>query len=216
MNAMPEQYKTEEQLKREARAQKEQEAAAARKTPKSDGQKKWENFWYHYKWHAVAAVSVLILGVFFVNDVVFRAVPDLTVVMVTGEYYEQEKLDSLARVMGEAAGDYNGDGKVLANVDFILIPGDQDTQDYAYAMKLTTVLAAGADPVYLLDEKGLADLTEKSGGAPFFGALTAPASALGINGVEGLRFYIREKEAFVKKQAYYGYCENFLKTLNGG
>lgn len=176
-------YKTEEQLKEEARQRAAQQARIqAAKPPPSPKKKKADNFWYHYKWHTIGGIFALVLIVFFAKDVLFRTNPDATIILATASPLPAETAESLQTALEEVAWDFNGDGKVSIAVDSIYMPTgsmeeppesivsadtasvdtppSDDTpemnmnaqQDYASVMKLTTVIAAGMDPVYLLDD----------------------------------------------------------------
>lgn len=171
-------YKTEDQLKAEARERQRIERLMAEKQkPKSAAGKKAENFWYHYRGAAIAAVIGAVMLALFVKDVFFKAKPDITIVMVTAKYVSGEYLDELTSAIEAHTPDINGDGKVYVSVDHIpyfpvkidsedlLTPGGveaaameldvqaQQEQDYNYLMKLMTVVAASTDPIYLLDQE---------------------------------------------------------------
>lgn len=216
-------YKTEEELKREARIRRENEAKLAAEKPKSKLELKRENFWYHYKWHTVIGATALILAAFFVKDMFFRTRPDATIVMVSEEYFSAESVELMGMEIGRAASDFNGDKKVYIAVDSIMLPGGGEEaemdgrQDYASIMKLSAVLSAGIDPVYLLDEAAyryIVGMGMQDGDAPetdnVFCAGSVPAEALGHPEFSGMRFYLRKTG---KDEKYYKYCEELIKTI---
>lgn len=162
-------YKTEAQLKEEALLRAEQQAKIdALKPPPSPKKKKADNFWYHYKWHTIAGVAVLALVAFFFRDVVLSTDPDATILFTTRTPVAQETLDALQIALEAVAPDGNGDGKVSILIDYIYLAPAQDTQsvsdgqaaegmlaaesDYASTMKLATVVAAGVDNLFLVDQ----------------------------------------------------------------
>ena len=168
-------YKTEETLKQEARDRlAEQERIEAQKPPQSERGKKIDNYIYHYKWHTIIAVIGLFLIIFFVRDTVFRPKPDLTVVVATSRFMAQSENDALQSALERIAGDFNGDGKILVNLDSINLPiasmmdsvGETAEDDALYdfgtgndpemmqasMMKLMAVISAASDPLYLLDD----------------------------------------------------------------
>jgi hypothetical protein len=210
---MPREYKTEEQLKQEAKARMEQEAKTPQK-PKPETLKKGANFWYHYKWHTIGITLAVILAVFFVKDTLFRTKPDLTVIMITNGYFEPDDIERLTHAIELAAEDDSGGGKIMVNVDFIVMPTGENPNDYAGQMRMIAVVAAAADPVYLLDRDAFDMLAAANEGVPIFEEFSAPAGALGIDGFEGLAFYLRKRGAFAKNPDYYQYCENFIVSLN--
>jgi len=211
---MTQEYKTEEQLKQEAKARREQAAKAPQK-PKTKAQKKRENFWYHYKWQTVGALLAATLAVFFLRDTVFRTKPDLTVIMITSAFFDQDEIERLTHAIEDVAEDFNGDGKIMASIDYMFMPADEEFQDYATHMKMVAVLSASADPVYLLDEEAFVMLMAMSGDESIFEELSVQANALGVAGYDGLSFYIRKSEGFSKPRGYYDYCKNTLLSLNG-
>ena len=168
-------FKTEEMLKQEARERlAEQERIEAQKPPKSDRGRKIDNYIYHYKWHTIIACIGIALIVFFVRDTVFRPKPDLTIVVATSRFITQAETDALQAALESIAGDYNGDGRVLVNLDSINLPiaslmgsddesadedamldygiGDDPEMTQASIMKLMAVISAASDPLYLLDD----------------------------------------------------------------
>lgn len=215
----PQGYKTEEELKREARERKVQEDKLAAARPKTQSQKKRENFWYHYKWHTIIAVVLVITGAFFIKDTVFRTMPDATVIMVSSSYIMPESIEKISSAIEEKAEDFNGDGKVYILIDSIMVDsGEQGMQDMAGQMKLSAVFAAGSEPIFLLDEAShryivqLGEAGEDSAGQEMFLSDSLPLEKLGEFGDEfsGMRFYLR---FFPKTDEHYEYCENLLKAI---
>lgn len=166
----PSLYKTEDELKALAKQQAEEQALAQeKKPPVSEAKKKRENFWYHYKFHTIGAVVGVAMIAFFLRDTLFATKSDFTVVVATGTPVSQESLDSLQAALEAVAEDRNGDNKVQVSLDYIYVPPELSEeelaqlseeeklmqggqQDYATTMKLTTVVAAGIDPIYLVDD----------------------------------------------------------------
>jgi hypothetical protein len=188
-------YKTEEQIKQEAKARREAEARVAPRQ-RSEQAKKAENFWYHYKWHSIAAAVLVFLGVFFVRDIFFRPRPDATVVMVTEFPFDSESINRLEAALTELA-PLNAKGKKLIAVDFInFIPGNDaplDEMAMASSMKLMAVLAAGTEHIFLLGASTLRHITGMSGSdaGSVFEAAGVPVEKLGVEGFNGLTFYMR-------------------------
>jgi len=166
-------YKTEETLKREARARlEEQEKLRAAIKPESERKKKYDNFLYHYKWHTIAVVAGVILLAFFLRDTLFRTSPDLTLIIATARYVSQAETDGLQAALKKYMPDLNGDGKISVQFDSIYLPltaltgeGAQEGDAFSAAMsgadpemiqasmmKLMAITAAWSDPLYLLDD----------------------------------------------------------------
>lgn len=49
------------------------------KTPKG----KWENYWYHYKWHTIGALFIVVVLAITIGQMVNRDDPDYTIMLVT-------------------------------------------------------------------------------------------------------------------------------------
>jgi hypothetical protein len=212
-------YKTEEQIKQEAKARREAEARALPRQM-SERAKKAENFWYHYKWHSIAAAVLVFLGVFFVRDIFFRPRPDATIVMVTEMPFGSETLDSLEAALTELA-PLNAKGKKLIAVDYInFIPADDAPLNelaMASSMKLMAVLAAGTEQIFLLDASTLRHITGMSGSEAgnIFEAASVPVEKLGLDepGFEGLSFYIRDSE---QTDEGYLYAKKLMENIAAG
>lgn len=216
-----ESYKTEEQLKQEAKKRRVAEAAAAAARPESKLKQKRENFWYHYKWHTIVGVTVVVLAVFFIRDMFFHPNPDATIIMVSESYYSMDDIDAVAAAIEEKT----GGASVI--IDYIALPSTSEegqamggSQDYANNMKLVTVTAANIDPIYLLDEAAYSffmEMGRQEDGEPaadnIFDPKSVPAERLGEE-YEGLRFYLRRYAC--KDEDYYERCKELLKIINGG
>lgn len=199
-------YKTEDTLKTEAKERilAEQQAASNRK-PVPAAQKKLENYWYHYKWHTIGAVLLLILGIFFLAETVFKTKPDITLVLVSSSTIDDTSLETLQGLLETYTRDINGDSKVAVAIDYIHFVPDTvvHTQgnstsamagqtEYASAVKLSAVLASGVDPLYLVDDAvydyiyKLASSDQGATSPLFFQKLDT------VSGVEGDRLFLSQ------------------------
>lgn len=255
-------FKTEDQLKEEAKQRAAEQAKIdALKKPAPPRKKKAENFWYHYKWHTIAGCVALVLVVFFLKDMLFRTDPDATILMTTQQYYSQETIDAIQASLESMATDFNGDGKVSITIDYIYSPAQPTEeelaemdemeqmqmsggqQDYASTMKLTTVVAAGMDPLYIVDEGMYDHFLQMAAGHDEEGnpqPITEDTESMfatleGIQGAEkdrlpleetilatepipgdltGLNFCLRLEEAMSRsKDGYFEYCRELLRLL---
>ncbi len=231
----PEQFKTEDQLKAEAKARQAAEAKIIASKPKSALVQKRENFWYHYKWHTIASVFAVVLLSFFAKDMFFTPKPDATIVFISADYVDPAAVDTLAKKIEETAPDFNGDKKVLITVDSISMPSDAakplDTSgstsqgdtapptpdltggqaDYANSMKLVAVIASGVDPLDLLDDAAYQYILGRGEGSEDIFATSFPAEQLGVPQFNGMNFYLRSGD---QSKEYYKYCEKLMTLLN--
>jgi len=169
-------YKTEEMLKQEARERlTEQARIEAAQPPKSERSKKIDNFFYHYKWHTILIITAVVVAAFFIRDLFFRSKPDLSLVVASSRFLLTSETDALQAELEKYATDFNGDGKIVVNLDNIHLPlaearsagsadqaaGEavlmQDGVDpqvmQASAMKLMAIIAAGDDLLFLADDE---------------------------------------------------------------
>lgn len=233
-------FKTESQLKEEAAVKHAAEAEAAAKLHKTEFQKKRENYWYHYKWHTIAGIVGIFLLVFFIKDMFFRTKPDATIVVVNSSYITAEALEGLSAALQEHTTDLNGDGKIIIATDYIALPKLDDgseqgadatytpdltggQQDMGYAMKLMAVIAAGSDPIYLLDEDAHAYLTaigqgdDPNSAYDIFEKFIVPVNATtldfeGAAQLDDMAFYLRVDFG---DESYYEYCKQLLQAIAG-
>jgi hypothetical protein len=249
-------YRTEEQLKQAAKEQKRrQELLLASRKPKSAGEKKIENFWYHYRFAVIAAVIGLVLAALLLRDIFFRVNPDIKIVMLTEDYVSSESLERLTGAMEATSTDLNGDGRVFISIEALTFSptgpavgepladaGDEAAvnravMDYNTAMKLTTILADGGDPLFLLDEPNyqylqamsdsdsasmgedldmfrvLEDLPGSSGKALPLSSTVLAGAGLEDDGIGSLAFYFRQIPITEENAAYYEQCYAFLEGI---
>lgn len=200
-------YKTEDQLKAEAKARREAEAELEKNNPKTWARQKRENFWYHYKWHTVIGLFVVVIAAVFISDIFFRVSPDATIILVSKNYISDESVGRLTESLKRET-----DGAVIM-VDNIIL--SEDTGGYGDSMKLVTVLAAGIDPLYLLDMEAFNYISSMGAGEEVFMPESVPADRL-VPEFEGMRFYLRNMNPSGEKaEEYYKYCTQLMKLIEG-
>lgn len=91
---------------------------------KKDFQSKWENYWYYYKYHTLAAVFVIIMIGVFVHDKLQQVDYDYRISAVTDYNLAEEQLDRLEEAFAGLADDRNGDGEVHVLVSNYTITKD--------------------------------------------------------------------------------------------
>lgn len=122
-----------------------------------DKKKKWENFWYYYKYHVLAGVFVLICIIVFAKDMIAKIDYDYCVSIVGNYATPEEDKVTLQKWFEERAEDLNGDGEVHVQVADYFLPREEDAgfdpQLYAASQtKLTVDLQEGTSMIYFLSE----------------------------------------------------------------
>ena len=130
-----------------------------------DKKKKWDNFWYYYKYHVLAGAFVLFCVIVFVKDMMAKVDYDYCI-SVIGNYPVQEEDTQVLQDWFEAhAEDLNGDGEIHVQIaDYYLPPEGEagyDPQIYAASQtKLMVDLQEGTSMIYFLDKANYEKLQE--------------------------------------------------------
>lgn len=82
------------------------------KTPKG----KWENYWYHYKWHTIGALFIVVVLAITIGQMVNRDDPDYTIMLVTENGVPEGAVQRFAAELEAVGRDLDGDGKVEVQV----------------------------------------------------------------------------------------------------
>lgn len=113
--------------------------------------KKWSNFWYYHKWHAVVLVIAAALVAYVAHDA-FRPRPDYEIGLITSSVYPDEVISLLEDEIARYGEDQNGDGRVLVRINtYPLVPGDTSQLATAGTIKLQADLSAGESMLFLTD-----------------------------------------------------------------
>lgn len=132
-------------------------------------QKKWENFWYYYKFHVLAVAFVVFCLVIYIHDMVSKVSYDYTVAFVGSYSLTEEDKGKLENWFNENAQDLNGDGEVHVLVsDYYMAGEDQsnfDPQVYAASQtKFMVDVQEGTSMLFFMDETNI----ERYGDAGIF------------------------------------------------
>lgn len=125
---------------------------------------KLKNFWYHHKGAAIIVTAFIVIGGYFIYDIVTKPEYDATVVVATnGSMYLYQEL--LENYFAEYAEDYNNDGTLrIGAAVCALRPSDSAEAKNEYAManraKLTSMLASGEHILFLIDDVGYEHVTQ--------------------------------------------------------
>ncbi len=125
---------------------------------KTEFQKKWENFWYYYKWHTIAGVFVLLLVSVFIKDMVTKEKYDATVMLATSYYVDDAKTEQLKATLEPYFTDIDGNGEVNLFILPIYMEGgvgsESGDMQHAYAMQMKMVSEISVNPsmIFIFDE----------------------------------------------------------------
>ncbi len=88
---------------------------------------KSENFWYHYKWHTIAAAFILLVAVMIVTSLLERDEPDTLIYYGGPAYFSENAVGAVENAFRQImASDFNGDGKIIAQlITTTVLSGDQ-------------------------------------------------------------------------------------------
>jgi flagella basal body P-ring formation protein FlgA len=74
--------------------------------------KKWENYWYYYKYHTLFGAFILFVLIVGITQCSSQISPDMTYILVTeNKYVTQQEQNILAKQLEKYVPDYNKDGK---------------------------------------------------------------------------------------------------------
>lgn len=88
---------------------------------------KSENFWYHYKWHTIAAAFILLVAVMIVTSLLEKDEPDTLIYYGGPAYFSENAVASVENAFEQVmAKDFNDDGKIIAQlITTTVLSGDQ-------------------------------------------------------------------------------------------
>lgn len=130
-----------------------------------DKKKKWDNFWYYYKYHVLAGAFVLFCVIVFVKDMIAKVDYDYCISVIGNYPVQEEDTQVLQNWFEEHAEDLNGDGEIHVQIaDYYLPPEGEagyDPQVYAASQtKLMVDLQEGTSMIYFLDKANYEKLQE--------------------------------------------------------
>lgn len=106
--------------------------------------KNWKNWWYYYKWYVIIGVILLGIAVNLIGNALgfFTKAPDLQVAYIGKAPLPQDTAMSIQQAFTALAGDFNGDGEVIVQVNQYVRNSnttDVDTARYQYASEITLI-----------------------------------------------------------------------------
>lgn len=127
------------------------------KTPKE----KWQNYWYHFKWHTIGAIALIAVISVMVVQCASRESYDFITVVYTHTAIESGRIEKMEEYIEKYAEDIDGDGKVSVEViDCSFADTNSNSQSNQAAIaKIQAMIAAEPKAVlYIFDDKGFNDL----------------------------------------------------------
>ena len=130
-----------------------------------DKKKKWDNFWYYYKYHVLAGAFVLFCVIVFVKDMMAKVDYDYCISVIGNYPVQEEDTQVLQDWFEEHAEDLNGDGEIHVQIADYYLPQEgeagYDPQIYAASQtKLMVDLQEGTSMIYFLDKANYEKLQE--------------------------------------------------------
>lgn len=119
-----------------------------------------ENFFYHYKYHVIGGIVLVLLLFSLLKSCTDKQVIDLKTVYFSDKYLAQENIDAFEKSLRDnnLVADIDGDGEANFYMDNILYDFDVDgNTDEAILNKVLTVTYAGDHTLMLVHKYGLED-----------------------------------------------------------
>ena len=120
---------------------------------REERREKWENYWYHYKWHTILAIFVTVCALYTVFDYTTRQSSDFDLTYI-GDYMNYEGLsEALVANYPDIITDANGDGKIKVEVNAIYTSENiAYDSDLNFWQRIDIDLVNGESYIYLVDE----------------------------------------------------------------
>ncbi len=126
---------------------------APKMEPPKTPQGKWENFWYHYKWHFWGGLFALVVLVVLVAQMLSRNPADYDILLVTEGSLLDAQLELVEQELEAYGQDLDGDGEVEVNIQncYLANPGSQTY--YTNQQVIQTHLFAGDILLFMWEPK---------------------------------------------------------------
>ncbi len=124
---------------------------------RAERNKKWENYWYHYKWHTICGIFLAFCLLIYIGDLLGKEDFDLNVVYVSRSYTVYEQDEELQKRLEKYVPDYDENGEVnvkLYNYTIPEEPTSQEEYDQQIAMltRFQVEISDGNTFLYIFDE----------------------------------------------------------------
>ncbi len=140
-------------------------------TPPKTPKEKMQNFWFHYKWHTIGSVFLVVVLTILTVQMVTRTKYDMEIVMFSYSPMVDVYSESIGDYFEEYATDLNGDGEV--NIQVINCSFDNNGNNVQYRntvlTKLQSIIAADQSALlYITDEESYEFFDKFSEDVEFF------------------------------------------------
>lgn len=122
------------------------------------------DFWYYHKYQIMIGIGILILGMYYIAEILGKKQPDYELALVCGQTVSDEFRASLEAGFLPYLSDVNGDGEVIVRVNSYYYgaeSGFQEEKDadrlMGGAVQLAADLKLGISRVYITDDAGALD-----------------------------------------------------------
>lgn len=107
------------------------------------GFKTWftDVLWYHYKWVILGLLASLVAGTVIIGQLFFKTKDDVEIILGVSKIIKAEKVNDLKLAIGDILGDVNGDGKIIININQLLLNPETDDYDPSSSADATTMLS---------------------------------------------------------------------------
>lgn len=130
---------------------------------------KWENFWFHYKWHTIAVIFITIAIAIIITQCTTRTKYDLKLVFFTYNPVLESQIVPIAEYFENYAEDTNKDGEINVQIlNCSLSNGKSDTQykNSIYSKIQSLIVADPSALLFITDQESIEyfKIFENSGG----------------------------------------------------
>lgn len=129
------------------------------------GLKVWlENYWYHYKWHTMIALFLVVTIGVSVTQCAAKPNYDQSAVLYCDRTIMENTALALETQLTKRATDFNGDGQTLLGVYNVSYDSDgtnPQNATYANSQKLMVMISSADYVLYIVDEYGYKRLMEE-------------------------------------------------------
>lgn len=199
---------------------------------KEDRKKKWDNFWYYYKYHVLIGAFVLFCVITFVKDMLGKVSYDYDVGFLGDYSITEEDKTKLEKWFTKNAKDLNNDGEVHVQINDYFIPAEgEEGYDPQMVMagqtKLSVDVQTATSAIYFISKASYDKFREmeifpedesqliEAKSCKAFKEMGSPASLQDMYITMRILPEVADNEKGEKAQRYYEESEKLLKKFIG-